>query len=378
MTNDGRIIVCETFRQEVGVEDNRNHMNWLENDLQLESVEERAAMFRRYMGDDVQKWAKEHDRLRMLQDTDGDGTYDRDTMFADGFNDIIDGTGAGVIEHNGRIYYTCIPKLWSFADADRDGVSDDPQLLHHGYGVRVAFRGHDMHGLVVGPDGRIYFSIGDRGYNVITKEGTRLKRVDTGAVFRCDADGSHLEVFAYGLRNPQELAFDDHGNLFTGDNNSDSGDQARWVYVVQDGDTGWRMYYQYLDDRGPWNRERIWYPYRADDETTAVQPASTLPPIANLGDGPSGLTFYPGVGLPDRYQGHFFMADFRGTAGNSGIRSFTNTSKGATFELADSHQFIWSILATDVDFAPDAQHGCQRLGERLERRRQRPTVSLCP
>ncbi|MBC7964413.1 MAG: c-type cytochrome [Fuerstia sp.] len=114
------------------------------------------------------------------------------------------------------------------------------------------------------------------------------------------------------------------------------------------------MYYQYLDDRGPWNRERIWYPYRADDETSAVQPAVTLPPIANLGDGPSGLVFYPGVGLPDRYQGHFFMADFRGTAGNSGIRSFTNTPKGATFELADAHQFIWSILATDVDFAPDA------------------------
>ncbi len=354
ITNDGRIIVCETFRQEVGVEDNRNHMNWLENDLQLESVEERAAMFRRYMGNDVQNWAKEHDRLRMLEDSDGDGTLDRDTLFADGFNDIVDGTGAGVIEHNGRIYYTCIPNLWSFADANKDGVADDSQMLHHGYGVRVAFRGHDLHGLIVGPDGRIYFSIGDRGYNVVTQEGTRLKRVDTGAVFRCDADGKHLEVFAYGVRNPQELAFDDNGNLFTGDNNSDSGDKARWVYVVQDGDTGWRMYYQYLDDRGPWNRERIWYPYQADEETSAVQPAATLPPIANLGDGPSGLTFYPGVGLPDRYKGHFFMADFRGTAGNSGIRSFTNTPKGATFELYDSHEFIWSILATDVAFAPDA------------------------
>lgn len=249
ITNDGRIIVCETFRQEVGVEDNRNHMNRLENDLQLESVEERAAMFRKYMDVDVQKWAVEHDRLRMLEDTNGDGTLDRDTLFADGFNDIVDGTGAGVIEHNGRIYYTCIPNLWSFADKNNDGVAEDSKMLHHGYGVRVAFRGHDMHGLVVGPDGRIYFSIGDRGYNVITKEGTRLKRVDTGAVFRCDADGSHLEVFAYGLRNPQELAFDDNGNLFTGDNNSDSGDKARWVYVVQDGDTGWRMYYQYLDDR---------------------------------------------------------------------------------------------------------------------------------
>ncbi len=125
------------------------------------------------------------------------------------------------------------------------------EALHHGYGVRVAFRGHDMHGLVIGPDGRLYYSLGDRGYNVITKEGTRLKRPDTGAVFRCDMDGSNLEVFAFGVRNPQELVFDNDGNLFTGDNNSDSGDQARWVNVVQDGDTGWRMYFQYLDDRGP-------------------------------------------------------------------------------------------------------------------------------
>lgn len=353
VTNDGRIFVCETFRQEVGVEDNRNHMNWLENDLRLESVEERAAMFRKYMGADVQNWAKEHDRIRLLQDTNGDGIPDRDTVFADGFNDIVEGTGAGVIEHNGRVYYTCIPKLWSLADTDNDGVADQSEALHHGYGVRVAFRGHDMHGLVIGPDGRLYFSIGDRGFNVISQEGYRLKRVDTGAVFRCDPDGSNLEVFAFGLRNPQELAFDDSGNLFTGDNNSDSGDQARWVYVVQDGDSGWRMYYQYLDDRGPWNRERIWLPWRADEATASMQPASIIPPIANLADGPSGLTYYPGVGLPERYREHFFMADFRGTAGNSGVRSFAVNPKGATFVLTDSHQFVWSILATDVDFAPD-------------------------
>ncbi|MBL8811643.1 MAG: c-type cytochrome [Planctomycetaceae bacterium] len=353
VTLDGRVIVCETFRQEQGVEDNRGHMNWLEADLQLESVEERAAMFRRFMGADVSKWGVEHDRLRMLKDTDGDGVFDQDTVFADGFNEIVDGTGASVLEHNGRVYYTCIPKLWSFTDSNNDGVADSSEAMHHGYGVRVAFRGHDLHGLTVGPDGRIYFSLGDRGYNVITKESKRLKRPDTGAVFRCDADGSNLEVFAFGLRNPQELAFDDNGNLFTGDNNSDSGDQARWVYVVQDGDTGWRMYYQYLDDRGPWNREKIWRPFRFDEETSAVQPASTLPPVLNLGDGPSGLTYYPGLGLPDRYRNHFFLADFRGTAGNSGIRSFTVVPNGASFQIEDSHQFLWSILATDVDFAPD-------------------------
>ena len=353
VTNDGRVFVCETFRQEVGVEDNRNHMDWLRNDLRLETVEERLAMFKKYLGEDVSKYATEHDRIRLLEDTNGDGTLDSSKVFAQGFNDILDGTGAGVLEHDGNVYYTCIPKLWKLQDTDGDGKADQHEALHHGYGVRVAFRGHDMHGLTIGPDGRLYFSIGDRGYNVITKEGTRLKRPDSGAVFRCDMDGTNLEVFAYGLRNPQELAFDNNGNLFTVDNNSDSGDQARLVYVVQDSDSGWRMYYQYLEDRGPWNRERMWYPYRADDETTAVQPAYILPPIVNVSDGPSGFTFYPGLGLADRYNDHFFLADFRGTAGNSGIRSFAVKPKGATFDIADSHEFIWSILATDVDFAPD-------------------------
>jgi quinoprotein glucose dehydrogenase len=160
-------------------------------------------------------------------------------------------------------------------------------------------------------------------------------------------------VFASGLRNPQELAFDDLGNLFTGDNNSDSGDKARWVYVVEGGDSGWRMYYQYLEDRGPFNRERIWHPYRSDEETTAVQPAYIVPPIANIADGPSGLTYYPGLGLPDRYKNHFFLCDFRGNAGNSGIRSFAVKPQGASFELVDSHQFLWSILATDADFGYD-------------------------
>ena len=343
----GRIYVAETFRQQHGVEDNRYHMGWLHDDLALQTVEQRVEMFRKHLGEKVYEYTAHHDRIRLLEDSDGDGKADKSTVYADGFNAIEDGTGAGLLARNGDVFYTCIPKLWKLRDDDGDGVADKRDTLHHGYGVRVAFRGHDMHGLIMGPDGRVYFSIGDRGYNVETKEGTTLVRPDTGAVFRCEPDGTGLEVFAYGLRNPQELAFDDYGNLFTGDNNSDSGDQARWVYVVEGGDTGWRMYYQYLDDRGPWNREKLWHPQHEG------QAAYIIPPIANLGDGPSGLVHYPGVGLPERYKDHFFMCDFRGGPSNSGIRSFAVKPKGASFELVDSHEFIWKILGTDIDFGYD-------------------------
>ncbi|OAI53640.1 hypothetical protein AYO47_04410 [Planctomyces sp. SCGC AG-212-M04] len=350
----GRIYVAETFRQSKGVEDNRGHMNWLEDDLALQTVEERDAMYRKYGGEKkVAEWTKFPDRIRRLEDKDGDGVYESATIFSDGYNALVDGTGAGVLAHRGSVYYTNIPSLYRLQDYNNDGVSDQKTTLHTGYGVRTAFRGHDMHGLTWGYDGRLYFSIGDRGYNVVNQEGERLKRPDAGAVFRCEPDGSKLEVFAYGLRNPQELAFNDEGDLFTGDNNSDGGDKARWTYVVPHGDTGWRMYYQYIRDRGPWNRERMWHPYRDDEQTTAVQPAFTVPPILNLSDGPSGLAFDPGVGLPDTLAGKFFLVDFRGSPANAGIRAFRVKPKGAGFEVVDSDWLVKSMLATDVDFGYD-------------------------
>jgi quinoprotein glucose dehydrogenase len=342
----GRIYVAETFRQSKGVEDNRGHMSWLDDDLAAQTVEDRLAYFKKHLKDKINDYTKEDDRIRLLEDKDGDGKYETASIFADGFNNIVQGTGAGLLAWRGSVYYTCIPDLWLLKDTDGDGRVDVKKSLSYGYGVRVAFRGHDLHGLKMGPDGRIYFSIGDRGYNVQT-EGKTLACPDCGAVFRCDPNGSHLEVVATGLRNPQELAFDQFGNLFTCDNNSDSGDKARWTYIVEGADIGWRMYYQYLNDRGPWNREKMWHPPHEG------QPAHIVPCITNLADGPSGLVYYPGLGLADRYQDHFFLADFRGGAGNSGIRSFSLKPKGASFEVTDSHEFLWQILATDVDFGFD-------------------------
>ena len=83
-----------------------------------------------------------------------------------------------------------------------------------GFGVRVCFKGHDLHGITRGPDGRLYFFVGDRGYSVINDQGERLAAPSRGAIFRCDDDGSNFEVYAHGLRNPQEIAFDEYGNLY--------------------------------------------------------------------------------------------------------------------------------------------------------------------
>ena len=346
----GEVYVAETFRHHAGVTDIREHMDWLDDDLACRSVADRVAMFRRHLGDDFASYETEHERVRLLRDTDGDGKADRSTVFADGFDAAADGIGAGLLAWKGQVYYTCIPDLWRLRDADGDGRAEERESLSSGYGIRVALLGHDLHGLCVGPDGRLYFSCGDRGFVVTTREGQVIENWATGGVLRCELDGSNLELFATGLRNPQELAFDDLGDLFTVDNNSDGGDRARIVHVVPDSDSGWRQAYQWLTEpelRGPWNQEKLWHP--AND----AQPAYLLPPIANLTDGPSGLAIYPGTGFGTRLAGRFLIADFRGGAGYSGVRSFRLEPRGAGYALAYDDQLVWNVLATDVDFGPD-------------------------
>ncbi len=350
LDEQGRVYAVETFRLHHGVTDNRGHMNWLDADIASKTVEDRIAMYRKYLGAEFASYAKEHDRIRLIVDRDGDGKADQATIFADGFNNAEDGLASGVLARKGNVWFTCIPDLWLLKDTNGDGKADIKKSLHHGYGIHVAFLGHDLHGLRFGPDGKLYFSIGDRGLHVVT-EGRTVSSPDSGAVLRCNPDGSELELFATGLRNPQELAFDQFGNLFTCDNNSDSGDKARCVYLVEGGDSGWRIGYQYLESpvsRGPWNDEKLWHPQWKG------QAAYLVPPLANLADGPSGFTYDPGVSqLPEAYRDHFFLADFRGAAGQSGVRSFALKPRGASFEVIDSRRFLWGAEATDVDFGPD-------------------------
>jgi quinoprotein glucose dehydrogenase len=346
----GDVYVAEAFRILSGVTDIRRHMDWLDDDLAARTVAERVAYTRKHVGERfAEEYCTASERVRKLRDLDGDFIADEDTVFAEDFRDAAAGIGAGVLSYRGDVFYTCIPDLWRLRDRDGDGLAEERAALSSGYGVHVALYGHDLHGLVVGPDRRLYFSIGDRGFHVETSEGV-LAHPQCGAVLRCELDGSKLEVWHTGLRNPQELAFDDYGNLWTGDNNSDGGDRARWVNVVAGGDSGWRYPYQWITApvaRGPWNDEKLWHP-RHDG-----QAAYLVPPVANLGDGPAGLACYPGTGLSPAYGGHFFLCDFRGEASASGIHAFTVVPRGASFELGPVAWFLKGALVTDCDFGPD-------------------------
>jgi quinoprotein glucose dehydrogenase len=346
----GRWYVAETFRLHAGVSDIRAHMDWLEAELSSKDLDAFLAILKGDPKVDLAKNAQNSERVQLLWDSKGAGKADSSKIFAEGFNGPLDGIAAGVLARKGNVYLTSIPDLWLLKDTKGGNTADQRTSLAKGFGIRTAFLGHDLHGLRMGPDGRLYFSVGDRGANATAIDRSHVENTETGAVYRCNPDGTKLEIFAVGLRNPQELAFDQFGNLFTGDNNSDAGDPARWVYVLPQSDSGWRIGWQFINEperRGPWLSERLCYP------AWPGQPAYHLPPVAILGNGPSGLTYHPGTGLSPGWHNHFFLANFSGTPARSGILSVTNTPKGAGFTMSEPKQPVWNILTTDVEFGTD-------------------------
>jgi quinoprotein glucose dehydrogenase len=346
----GRLFVAETYRYGSSTLDIRGYMGMLELDLAARTIEDRAALISKVFGEEQARQLEiESEIVRLVEDRDGDGVADTSSIFADGFNSRLDGIASGVLARRGKVWLTNIPSLWLLEEAPgAQGAAKRTELLR-GFGVRFNFTGHDLHGLALGHDGKLYFSIGDRGAHVVGKEGQVISVPDEGAVFRANLDGTELELFARGLRNPQELVFDEHGNLFTGDNDSDNGDMERLVYLVEGGDSGWRVGYQHapLGKLNPWIRDNLWKP------RFEGQPAYLLPPIANIEDGPSGLTYYPGTGLSPEYRGHFFITHFKGSIARSGIQTYTIKPQGAGFEIVDSQLFMGGLLATDVTFGPD-------------------------
>jgi quinoprotein glucose dehydrogenase len=358
----GRIWAVETFRFNgggagEGVYDIRHIYDRLDDDLACKTVEDRLATIKKWNHDDLTSLSTWPDRIRLLEDKAKKGRADTSTVWADSFKDPLDGVASGILVRSSPsgddVYFANIPHLWLLRDNDGDSHVDFRQSLSYGYGVRYNFLGHDLHGLRFGPDGKLYFSIGDRGLHVKTKEGKTLDAPDTGSVLRCDPDGANLEIFATGLRNPQELAFDAFGNLFTGDNNCDHGDPARFVYIVEGGDTGWRVGYQHIEGNrptGPWLAEGL---TNTENPATAQTAAAYLvPPLAHIAFGPSGIAYYPGTGFTPDWNNHFFLVDFR-AGPPSLIHSFSIKPRGASFEVTDLKPFVEHMTATDIDFGPD-------------------------
>src|SRR4051812_11238178 len=152
----GRVFVAETYRHSAvgpaykfyeGVFDIRSHMDWLDQDLASRSVEDRVNLLRRNLGTNFSKLTEISEKVRLLEDRNHDGKADFSSIFAEGFNRAADGIGAGVLAPHGDVYYPCIPDLWLLRATNSAGKAVSRQSLHTGFGVHIAFLGHDLHGL---------------------------------------------------------------------------------------------------------------------------------------------------------------------------------------------------------------------------------------
>ena len=163
----GRVFVTEANRFWLGVPDLRGANEMVRDDFKTVTVEDRLAMYKKYASHFPEGWfTKVADRVIRLEDKDGNGAPDHRTLFSDDFKRPEDGIGFSVLAERDAVYFTCIPSLWKMTDKDDDGVADTQESISDGYGVRVSFIGHDLHGIIRGPDGMLYFSVGDRGYHV--------------------------------------------------------------------------------------------------------------------------------------------------------------------------------------------------------------------
>lgn len=355
---DGRAYVAQTQRREGGEMQVKSKPANTLPDHTFVTVEDRS----KFGGDGDASWGAQtggkKETITLLEDSHHTGKADKASVFYEGFDRNMNDILAGVLWFDGAVYATIAPDLWMLRDPQHAGHAEEVKSLSHGYAVHMGYNGHNMHGLTVGPDGKIYFTMGDKGVNITTPDGRRLVYPNTGTCLRCNPDGSGLEVFAYGLRNVQEVAFDRYGNLFSVDNDGDfPTERERFVYITQDSDTGWRFHWQFRSKRfdatheagdrkdryNVWLAEKLWVPYFAG------QPSHITPALSNYSDGPCGFKYATEGSLNERYRGYFFLVQFPKAL----VTAFTAKPKGAYFTMTNDHVVSNGVQCTGLALGPD-------------------------
>lgn len=297
------------------------------------------------------------EKVIRLEDTQGSGKADLAQTAVNDFHTEVTDVIGGLFYNDllDELFINIAPDLWRLKDTDKDGYMDTQASLAHGYGVHIGFSGHGLSGAMLGPDGMLYYSMGDVGTNITDQFGTQWKYPNQGVIVRSEVDGSNFEVFASGLRNIYEFSFDKYGNFISVDNDGDHvGEYERIVHLIEGSDTGWRINWQLGKYKDPKNNTyKIWMDEDYYKPRFKNQAAHILPPVAPYHAGPTGMTYHPGTGLSEKWKDHFFVVEFVGSATRAGINAFTLKPKGASFELATDENIMRGVLATGLDFGPD-------------------------
>ncbi|MBG29739.1 MAG: heme-binding protein [Opitutae bacterium] len=369
----GRAYVTRVRRRKISSLDLRNHRAWVKHDLSIRSLEDKLAFYQKAMGpntfpdirpysppdrnaDGKRDWRDlgvQKEEILRIEDTDGDGKADKMTPIDQDLSSPVMGIAAGVLWAEGAAYAAVEPDIWKYDDSNGDGIPDKRTLISRGYSIHIGQGGHNVSGLTMGPDGRIYWSVADKGINATGKDGERFFYPDRGAIMRCEPDGSRLEVFALGVRNGQEPVFDEFGNLFSVDNDGDyRGERERFIYIVEGGMTAWRLHWQWygyqdfakVSGEKPYN---VWMEEGLFRPRFPGQAAFIVPPLASYSNGPCGFVYDPGTALNEKFRKSFFLAQGRS------ITAFKVRPKGAAFEMFDEQRVPGCSSNTGLTIGPD-------------------------
>ena len=369
----GRVYLTRTNRQKSSEFDIRGHRDWMTESISLQTVEDRRAFLKKTFAPELSKkneWLKdrngdgshdwrdlavEKDEVWRLEDTNNDGMADVSTRIVNDFYTEVSDVAGGLLVRATDMFVAIAPDLWRFEDKNGDGLYDKKTSIATGYQAHIGFSGHGMSGVTEGPDGRIYWNIGDIGATVTAKDGSIHPNPNSGFISRCNPDGSDFEIFASGLRNTHEFAFDEYGNLISSDNDGDHpGESERLVHIVEGSDAGWRSNWQYGKYTDPKNNKyHVWMDEKLFVPRWDGQAAYIIPPIMNYHNGPAGMVYNPGTALGSAWKNKFFLVEFVGTPSRSHIWSFGLKPKGASFELNGETDIVSGILPTGIQFGPD-------------------------
>jgi putative membrane-bound dehydrogenase-like protein len=267
-----------------------------------------------------QQLAERPHRIVRLEDSDGDGRFDRRTVFADRMM-----LPQGTLWHDGSLYVAAPPSIWKLTDTDDDGVADVREEWFAGKTLTGC--ANDLHGPYLGPDGWIYWTKGAFAEQTHAQPGREPLVTRAAHVFRRHPATSVVEsVVAGGMDNPVDVAFTAGGDAIltaTFLEHPRAGRRDAVIHAVYGGVYG--------------------KPHGVID--SHPQTGDLMPPICHLGPAaPSGLTRYASAAFGERYRDSFFAALFN----MQKITRHELVPSGSTFKSRDSD----FLVGDSLDFHP--------------------------
>ena len=151
---------------------------------------------------------KKPHRIVRLEDTNGDGVFDRTLVFADRM-----AFPEGALWYDGSLYVAAPPQIWKLTDTGGDGVADQREIWFDG--KTLTHCANDLHGPYLGRDGWLYWCKGAFAEQTHERPGREPLVTRAAHVFRRRPEGGIVEhVMTGGMDNPVEVVFSPGGERF--------------------------------------------------------------------------------------------------------------------------------------------------------------------